>query len=80
MVTWCTATGCRFASKPVFGPEQNSRVAVRLVEASGEVRASLGWGRGVEKAIKVENLQAFHAYGCTKQRLCDGTGLQRHRA
>ncbi len=45
----------------VFGPEQNSRVAVRLVEVSPEVRASLGWGRGVEKAIKVENLQAFHA-------------------
>jgi hypothetical protein len=36
-------------------------VAVRLVEASAEVRASLGWGRGVEKAIKVENLQAFDA-------------------
>jgi hypothetical protein len=45
----------------VFGPEQNGRVAVRLVEASGEVRASLGWGRGVEKAIKAENLLAFHA-------------------
>ena len=46
---------------PVFGPEQNGRVAVRLVEASAEVRASLGWGRGVEKAIKVENLQAYQA-------------------
>ena len=45
----------------VFGPEQNGRVAVRLVEASAEVRVSLGWGRGVEKAIKVENLQAFDA-------------------
>jgi hypothetical protein len=45
----------------VFGPEQNGRVAVRLVEASAEVRASLGWGMGVEKAIKVENLQAFDA-------------------
>jgi hypothetical protein len=45
----------------VFGPEQNGRVAVRLVEASGEVRGSLGWGRGVEKAIKAENLLAFHA-------------------
>jgi hypothetical protein len=45
----------------VFGPEQNGRVAVRLVEASAEVRASLGWGRGEEKAIKVENLQAFDA-------------------
>jgi len=44
----------------VFGPEQNGRVAVRLVEASAEVRASLGWGRGVEKAIKAENLLAFH--------------------
>jgi hypothetical protein len=31
------------------------------VEASAEVRASLGWGRGVEKAIEVENLQAFDA-------------------
>ena len=47
----------------VFGPEQNGRVVVRLVEASAEVRASLGWGRGVEKAIKVENLQAFDAEG-----------------
>ncbi len=43
----------------VFGPEQNGRVPVRLVEASAEVRASLGWGRGVEKAIKVENLRAW---------------------
>ena len=47
----------------VFGPEQNGRVAVRLVEASAEVRASLGWGRGVEKAMEVENLRAFDAEG-----------------
>ena len=45
----------------VFGPDRNGRVAVRLVEASVEVRASLGWGRGEEKAMEVENLQAFHA-------------------
>ncbi len=45
----------------VFGAEQNGRVPVRLVEASAEVRASLGWGRGEEKAIKVENLRAFDA-------------------
>ena len=43
----------------VFGPEQNGRVPVRLVEARAEVRATLGWGRGVEKAIKVENLQGM---------------------
>lgn len=43
----------------VFGPEQNGRVAVRLVEASDEVRAAVGWGRGVEKKIEVENLQAM---------------------
>ena len=43
----------------VFGPEQNGRVAVRLVEASDEVRAAVGWGRGVEKEIEMENLQAM---------------------
>jgi tetratricopeptide (TPR) repeat protein len=42
----------------VFGPEQNGRVAVRLVEESTEVRAVLCWAKGQEKAIKVENLQA----------------------
>jgi hypothetical protein len=45
----------------VFGPEENGRVTVWLVEASTEVKASLGWGRGVEKAIKSEILLAFHA-------------------
>jgi hypothetical protein len=34
---------------------------VRLVEASAEVRASLGWGKGEEKTIEAENLQAFDA-------------------
>ena len=43
----------------VFGPEVNGGVAVRLVEARAEVRATLGWGRAVEKAIKVENLQGM---------------------
>jgi hypothetical protein len=43
----------------VFGPEVNGRVPVRLVEARAEVRATLGWGRAVEKAIKVENLQGM---------------------
>jgi len=33
-------------------------VLVRLAEASDEVRSSVGWGTGVEKAIKVENLMA----------------------
>jgi hypothetical protein len=47
----------------VFGPEQNGRVAARLVEASAEVRASLGWGRGEEKAIIAEYLLAFDAEG-----------------
>jgi hypothetical protein len=42
----------------VFGAEGNGRVRVRLVEASDAVRASVGWGKGVEKAIKVENLMA----------------------
>jgi hypothetical protein len=45
----------------VFGLEQNGRVAVWLVRASADVRASLGWGRGMEKSIKVENLLAFDA-------------------
>ena len=43
----------------VFGAEANGRVPVRLVEASDEVRAALGWAKGQEKAIKVENLEAM---------------------
>ncbi len=42
-----------------FGPERNGRVPVRLVEASDAVRASVGWGKGVEGMIKAENLQAM---------------------
>jgi hypothetical protein len=43
----------------VFGPEHNGRVPVRLVEASDAVRSSVGWGKGAEGMIKVENLQAI---------------------
>jgi hypothetical protein len=43
----------------VFGTEGNGQVPVRLVEASDEVRAALGWAKGQEKAIKVENLEAM---------------------
>jgi hypothetical protein len=41
----------------VFGPERNGQVAVRLVEASSDVRTSLGWCSGAEKTVNVENLQ-----------------------
>ena len=43
----------------VFGAEGNGRVPVRLVEASDEVRAVLGWAKGQEKAFEVENLEAM---------------------
>ena len=43
----------------VFGAEANGRVPVRLVEASDEVRVVLGWAKGQEKTIKVDNLEAM---------------------
>jgi hypothetical protein len=51
----------------VFGPEQNGRVVVRLVQASDEVRAAVGWGKRVEKKIKVENLQAMELPPAARQ-------------
>ena len=62
----------------VFGPEQNGRVAVRLVEASDEVRAAVGWERGVEKKIKVENLQAMGQANAKK--LCGADAERKVRA
>jgi hypothetical protein len=58
----------------VFGKERDGRVAVQLVEASAEVRAMLGWGKGVERAIEVEHLQA----NCAEmlQRRCQNTAVQ----
>jgi hypothetical protein len=43
----------------VFGAEVNGRVPVRLVEASDEVRAAVGWAKGQEKLIEVENFEAM---------------------
>ncbi len=43
----------------MFGTEGNGQVPVRLVEASDEVRAALGWAKGQEKSIEAENLEAM---------------------
>ena len=61
----------------VFGPEQNGRVPVRLVEASDEVRAAVGWGKGVEKKIKGGKLAGA---GADAKKLCGADAERKVRA